>query len=123
LTAWDHRQCPHNHLHSFHRRDTSHKKPTHPTTWSHLSFIYVFDHWSPSSSFTPTPHPPHELHKRPSVHCFLFAIIISLKPNALNEYKTMVSYCFMFVVTSLLLSISHLVPKMIRTTATIYGWI
>jgi hypothetical protein len=35
----------------------------------------------------------------------------------------MVSYCFMFVVTSLLLSISHLVPRMIRTTATIYGWI
>jgi hypothetical protein len=32
------------------------------------------------------------LHKRPSVHCVLFAIIISLKPNAFNEYKTMVSY-------------------------------
>jgi hypothetical protein len=73
------------------------KKTTHPTTRSHLSFIYVFDHQSPSSSFTLAPHPPHELHKRPSVHCFLFAIIISLKPNALNVYKTMVSYCFMYL--------------------------
>jgi hypothetical protein len=63
------------------------------------------------------------LHKRPSMHCSLFAIIISINPNALNEYKTMVRYCFMFVVTSLLLSISHLVPWMICTTATIYGWI